>query len=309
MPYLYPPTPATISGDVETVNRFMNSPTFIARRLRTILEQRYIADALLTERISVQGGAVVYETSEPIGSGENPRSVAPAAEYPLVSPQTGPASVAKTVKWGQDSEVTDEAIARRGMNPVNRVLLKMANQNVAYIDAVALSAIASAVTNSTAAAAAWATATAAQIFADVALADAAIRALNLGYDPDTVVVDDARWARAKIAFVAGGFLSREAQDQNPALTGVFPIIDGKRWLVSPNIATPNTALVLDSKLLGGMADENLGGPGYVSAGPLGIEAKSMRSTTDDRDVWRLRMRRVTVPIILEPAAGRVITGV
>lgn len=302
----YPPAAPTISGDNVTISRFLQSPTMVARRLRTLLEQRYIADALLTGRFTAAGGAVQYETGESIFSGENPRAVPPGSEYPLVTIGNGVASIAKTVKWGQDALVTDEAISRQQMNPVNRALTKLANQNVKYVDSVALAAIASAVTQTTPAAASWATATAAQILNDVLQRRAAILALNEGYDPDTVVVDDARWAYAMSAFVSAGFTARE-NGNSPALTGEFPTIAGMRWLSTPNLPTAGTALVLDSTQLGGMADEDLGGPGYVNAGGIGVQAKTMRDDEDDQ--WRLRARRVTVPVVTEPAAAWKITGV
>lgn len=301
----YPAPAATISGDVVSINRFLSNPTLVARRLRTLLEQRYIADALLQGRFRAEGGAIMYETGESIFIGEDPKAVAPSAEYPLVNVPSGAASIAKTVKWGQDTLITDESIARRLMDPVNRAFLKLVNQNVKYIDGVALGVIASAVTNTAAAAAVWTTATAAQIFKDVALADANIRDLNQGFDPDTVVVSTLAWANAKAAFVTAGYLPRESAN-TPVLTGEFQQIDGKRWLVSPNLPTANTALVLDSSQLGGMADEDIGGPGYYSAGGVGIQAKVMRE--DETDEYRLRCRRVTVPVVLEPGAARTITG-
>jgi hypothetical protein len=76
--YTYPPAAPTISGDNVTISRFLNNPTVVARRLRTLLEQRYIADTLLSGRFQVSGGAVSYETGEPIGTGDNPRAVSPA---------------------------------------------------------------------------------------------------------------------------------------------------------------------------------------------------------------------------------------
>lgn len=304
MPYTYPPAAPTLSGDVLTISRFLNSPTLVSRRLRDLLEQRYIADALLTARIPVVGGAVQYETGESIFTTDDPKAVAPGAEYPMTPVPTGAASIAKTVKWGQDTEVTDEAIARQLMRPVERALQKLANQNVRYVDSVALSAISSAVTNTQAAAAAWSTATAKQMLTDVASTKAAILTLNQGYEPDTVVVDDLTWAYAYANFVTSGLMARESG--NPLETGQFPVIDGMRWLPTPNLPTAGTILVLDSSVLGGMADEDLGG-GYESAGPEGVQAKSIRD--DKNDQWRLRARRITVPIVQEPAAARKITGV
>lgn len=306
MAYTYPPAGPSISGDVVTINRFLNNPTLVARRLRTLLEQRYIADTLLSGRFTVSGGAVTYETGEAIGTGENPRAIQPGMEYPLTNPATGTASIAKTVKWGQDALVTDESIKRRQMDPVNRALVKLANQNVSYIDSVALSAISTAVTASAAAAASWATATAQQILRDVGLAKANILSLNQGYDPDTVVVDDINWVYAMTAFAAAGYVPRETASSNPVVTGEFPTILGMRWLATPNIPTAGQAIVVDSQQLGGMADEDLGGPGYVKAGGIGTEVKTIRD--EDGDQYRLRARRVTVPVVVEPAAGRKITG-
>ena len=301
MAYTYPPAAPSLSGDVETINRFLRNPTLVQRRLRTLAEQRYIADAILTGRFRAEGGAVLYETGESIFADDDPRAVAPGSEYPLTTVGTGAASLAKTVKWGQDTEITDESIARRQMNPVERAFTKLINENVSYVDSVALSAVASAVTQSTNAAADWSTATAAQILKDALLAAANIRALNMGYDPDTVVVDDLNHAYALAAFTAAGYFARESDSDNPALTGRFPVIGGLRWLPTPNGVAANTAVVLDSTQLGGMADEDLGGPGYVGGGPAGIQAKTIRD--DDRDAWRIRVRRVTVPVVLEPAAA------
>ena len=307
MPYTYPPAAPTISGDTVTISRFLQSPTLVARRLRTLLEQRYIADALLTGRFTVSGGAIQYETGETIFSADNPTAVAPGSEYPLTTLGTGTASIAKTVKWGQDALITDEAIKRQQMDPVNRGLLKLANQNVKYVDSIALSAIASAVTATAAAASDWSTATAAQILEDVALAKANIVALNAGYDPDTVVIDDINWAYAMARFAASGLMPRETAESNPLLTGEFPVILGMRWLATPNVPTANVALVVDSTQLGGMADEDLGGPGYVNVGGIGVQTKVIRE--DEEDQYRLRARRVTVPVVVEPAAGRKITGI
>jgi len=306
MGYTYPAPAPTISGDLVTISRFLNNPTLIARRLRTLLMQRYIADSLLTGRFNIEGGAVQYETGEAIYPTDNPRAVAPGAEYPETGIPTGVASIAKSKKWGQDTKVTDEAIKRQNFSPVQRGLTKLANGNVKFVDSVALSAISSAVTQSTAAAAAWTGATASQIFKDVALAVANINALNMGYDPDTVVVSDLAWANALSAFVGAGYFPREDSANNPALTGKFKEVTGLNWLVSPNLPTAQTALVLDSQSLGGMADERLGGPGYASPDGLAVEVKSIRD--DDNDQWKLRCRRVTVPIILEPASAWKLTG-
>jgi hypothetical protein len=316
MPYTYPAAAPSLSGDNVTISRFLNNPTLVARRLRTLLEQRYIADTLLSGRFTASGGAILYETGETIFAGDNPRAVAPGSEYPLTSLSTGTASLAKTVKWGEDALITDEAISRQGMDPVNRGLTKLVNQNVKYVDSVALSAISSAVTQTMAAgtgdgsgANTWiaAATTAADILTDVMFVKGTVAALNNGYELDTVVVSDVVWSLVLAKFTAAGYFPREDNAQNPALTGQFPTIAGLRWLPTPNLPVANAALVVDSQQLGGMADEDLGGPGYTSAGGVGVQVKTMRN--DEQDRWRIRCRRVTVPVVVEPAAAYKITAV
>lgn len=305
MGYTYPAPAPTLSGDTLSISRFLQSPNLIARRLRTILEQRFIADAVLSQRLTVSGGAILYETGETIYTADDPRAVAPGSEYPTTSVGTGTASLAKTVKWGQDAIVTDEAIARQRLQPVDRAFTKLGNQIVKYVDGVAMAAVGSAVTATTAAPATAANMTAQQWITTVLLAKQAIVALDQGYDPDSVVLNDTQWGYAMAALISAGLTPRESAD-TALLNGQFPEILGMRWMATNHVVAANTALVADSKMLGGMADEELGGPGYAKVDGVGVEVKTIRD--DENDRFRLRGRRVTVPVVLEPAAGNKVTG-
>ena len=306
MPYTYPAAAPIVSGDAITANRFLNSPALVARRMRTILEQRFIAARILRQRFSVEGGAVVFETGETIYAADDPRPIAPLQEYPLTTTTTGTASVAPVVKIGEDEPISDEAIKRLKMQPVNRALLKLANTAVRKVDSTALSAIATAVSASQAATGSWSGAgTAAQILADAADVKADILALNMGYDPDVVLLDDVVYAAVLAKFIAAGFLPREAQ--NPVGTGNFPEILGMTWLPTPNLPTAGQAMVLDSNQLGGIGVEDLGGPGYTTVNDTGVQTKVIRQ--DEIDGYLARVRAVNVPVILEPGAAKKITGV
>ena len=311
MPYTYPPAAPTLSGDVLSINRFLSNPTLVARRLRTLAEQRFISDALLTQRIQAQGGSVLYETGESIYTDTAPSGVAPGSEYPRTTVGHGTASLAKTTKWGSDVEVTDEAISRQLINPVERAFEKLVNHMVKTVDSVAMSALNSAVTQTTECLEPWTGAGGTpQILRDVVRAKANIAALNQGFEPDTLVVDDATYANFLSDTAIAGLLPRET-GSTPVQTGSWLTVAGLRVLVSPHVQGGGTtnaiALVVDSRALGGMADESLGGPGYVSANGVGVQAKTIRQ--DEADKWLLRARRVTVPIVLEPAAAWKITGV
>lgn len=307
MAYTYPPAAPSYDGDVLKVHRFLANPTLVAKRIQTLLQRRYIADVLLSQRLQVQGGAIVYETGEPLGTEEHPRAVAPGAEYSLVSIGGGTPSVARTTKWGQDAEVTDEAIKRLGVNPVNRGLTKLANQNVMRVDSLALSAISSAVTTTRALPTLVKDMTAEQILTEVLTAKAQVVDLEEGYDPDTVALDAMSYAFIKAKFIAAGYLPREGP-ANAIASGDFPKVEGMTWLPSPH-GVPGEITVVDTEQLGGMADEDLGSPGYVRSSAPGtnpVEVKTIRD--DDTDKYRMRARRVTVPVVLEPMAAIRLTG-
>jgi hypothetical protein len=307
MPLTYPPAPPTLSGDVESINRFLQSPTLLTRRLRTLLENRFISDSLLTGRYTLQGGSVLFEQSESIYADRTVEQVAPGGEYPLSGTTSGLAAIASAAKWGQDALVTDEAIKRLMLDPVTRALLKLVNNLVKKVDQVTLAAIASAVTQTTTAVAAWAPGTAStNPLYDIGKAIGVIRALNQGYDPDILVVDDLHYAQLMNNATVLSAMAREDKS-NPAYSGMLPgPLAGLRVLVTPNLPTAATAILLDSTVMGGMADEDLGGPGY-SGQVKGVEGKSIRNELNDS--WRLRARRVTVPVVIEPASGYVITAI
>lgn len=307
MPLTYPPAPVSLSGDVETINRFLQSPTLLTRRLRTLLENRFISDSLLTGRYTLQGGSVLFEQSESIFADRAVEQVAPNGEYPLSGVSSGLAAVASAAKWGQDALVTDEAIKRLMLDPVTRAILKLVNNLVQKVDQVALAAIASAVTQTAAATAAWLPGTAStNPLYDLMKGVGVIRALNQGYDPDTLVIDDAHYASLMNNTTVLTSFAREDKS-NPAYSGQLPgPLAGLRVMVTPNLPTAATAIILDSRVLGGMADENLGGPGY-SGQVKGVEGKTIRGELNDS--WRLRARRVTVPVVIEPACAYVLTGV
>lgn len=306
--YTYPVGAPSYDGDTQKIHRFLSSPTQVAKRLQTLLDRKYVADLLLPQTFKVEGGAVVYETGEPLGTNAPPRAVAPGAEYPLVSVGGGTPSVAKTTKWGQDAEVTDESIKRLKINPVNRALLKLANQNVMHVDGLALSAVSSAVTRTKALGGSLAGLDAEQILTTALTAAAELVKLERGIAPNVAVVDPIAYAVIKAKFLAAGYLPREGA-ANALTTGDFPNVEGMVWVPSPHGIT-GEMIIADTTQLGGMADEDLGSPGYVRSSTPGtapVEVKTMRE--DENDMYRLRARRVTVPVVLESDAAIRITGV
>jgi hypothetical protein len=301
-----PPAPATISGELVTISRFLQSPTQIGRRLRDITDLRFVSDQILTQKFRSSGGAVLYEVSEPFLNTRPVKAVAPGAEYPRDTPAQGTAALAQVSKWGEAFFISDERIKRSvyAGDEVDRQLLKAVNTVANKIEGLAMSAISSNVTATIAASTTWANASA-QIFRDVELAAAQVTDLNMGYNPDTLLMSTSKYALLMSDPIIASLRRREATD-NPVYGGDIERV-GKFKIVytSAGNLPSNDVWLLDSRQLGGMADEVNQDPGYAT-GQYNIQVQTQRKP--ERDGWDLWARRLTVPIVTEPGAGVRITG-
>lgn len=307
MPGTYPAAPPSLSGDLLTIHRLLQSPAAIQRRLRTFTDLRFVSDQILTQRFRSSGGAVLYEVSEPIVNPRPVESVGPGSEYPKDVPPTGAAAVAAVQKWGQAVDLTDEEAKRnvRGGDAVDRSLRKVINSIIKQVDSITMSAIGSAITATGAATGVWSNATAATILRDMELAKAAILDTNQGYNPDTILMSSTKYAYMASDDKIANLRRRETTD-NPVYSGRIDIIDDLVVVVAPATSLPsNDVWILDSKQLGGMADEDEVDPGYTVS-DMAIQVQSERLSR--RDAWELWGRRLTVPVVQEPAAGYKITG-
>jgi hypothetical protein len=296
-----------MTGDVITISRFLGNPAAVARRLRTLAENRFISDVLLAGRYPVSAGSIQYETGESIFTAKAPEVVNAGAEYPRSPAAPGTAAMASTSKWGQDVPVTDEHIGRYGRRAVDVAMLKIVNYLVKQVDSVCLTAIAAAVTANAAVTGIWTTPASADPLLDLMKAKAAIVALDQGYDPDTVVMTDTAYAYlvANQKIISG--LQRES-DTNITMTGNVLTIAGLRILPTNNLPVAGNAFVLDSTMLGGIAYERIPSPEYTGDPANGVESWSRRDPAAN-DQWIVRGRRPVVPIIQEAGAGYKITGI
>jgi hypothetical protein len=302
MPGAFPAGAPTLSGDTLTISRFLQSPAFIARRLRDYTDLRFISDQLLTQRFRSQGGAVLYDQSEPFVSDRVAEAVSAGSEYPYANLPTGTAAIAAIQKWGEKVLLTDEEIARNqnGIAAVDRQLRKVVNSVISQVDSIAMSAIYAAITQTIAVTTAWDGAT--PVFLrDVLRAKAVIVKLNLGYMPDTLALNDTQYAYLMSDDKFTNAIKRETTD-SPVYTGAVERVGGLAIVISTAISNP---IVLDSTQLGGMADETDGAPGYAVS-DLAVQVKAIRN--EKSDSWDLQGRRKTVPVVQEPGSGIEITG-
>jgi hypothetical protein len=302
----FPPAAPTLTGDLLTIHRLLQTPTLLQRRLRTITDLRFVSDQILTQRFRSSGGSVLYEVSEPIVSNRPVESVAPGGEYPMAMTPEGLAALAAVLNWGQATLITDAEIKRSVPmgNAVDRKLRKLINSVISRIDALTMSAVGSAVTATQAAGAAWDAATPA-ILRDLERAKAAIVDLNQGYNPDTLLMSSTKYAElASDEKIAN--LRRREDTNNPVYTGTIDVIDDLAVVTTSTSNLPSDDVwVLDSTQLGGMADETEVDPGYTVS-ELGVQVQTMR--VPKRDSFEMWARRITVPVIQEPASAIKITG-
>lgn len=310
MPHIYPPAPPTLSGDILTISRFLNSPALVQRRLRTIAEARFIADAILQGRYETSGGALLYEQTESIYTSKPPEAVNAGAEYPRSPAAPGPAALAGITKWGQDVPITDEHVHRYGRRAVDVALLKIVNYLVKQVDTTAMVALGAAIPagNQIAVTGGWDTPATSNILFDLMRAKALIESYDQGYTADTVITTDLGVARiiSDRNIIAG--LAREGNSPVTA-SGDLREIAGLRIMPTNNIPSLSTykAFVVDSTMLGGLAYERLESPEYAGDPANGVESWTRRDPAAN-DQWLVRGRRPIVPIIQEPNAAVAITG-
>jgi hypothetical protein len=309
VPGTYPAGAPTLSGDTLSISRFLQSPAAINRRLRDFRDLRFISDQLLTQRFRSSGGAVLYEQSEPFVSDRTAESVGAGSEYPYANLPTGTAAIAAIQKWGQKVLLTDEEIARNAYAgaAVDRAMQKVVNSIISQVDSITMSAIASAVSqtfNVTGTGGGVWTGATPTILRDIFRARAIPMALNLGYNIDTLVVNDVQYAYMLTDTGITNMLRRE-DPNNPVYSGQISMLGNLKVLVSPNLPA-TTAYMLDSQQLGGMADEVDGAPGYAVS-DLAVQVKAIRS--EETDSWDLQGRRKTVPVVQEPGAAVKLTNI
>jgi len=290
----FPPVPPVLTGDVETISRFLLMPTFVPRALRTLTQQRFIADAILSAKVRPSGGAIMYEQTESIFADRTDLDpIAPGGEFPLSTVGRGPAMIAAVLKRGLDTFVTLEDIMRLNFSPVDRALIKLGNSVVRTVDAVGLLAVNAANIQTLVATAAWGGA-GSKILLDLLTAKAKIVGLNQGYLPDTLVIDDFHYATLMNDVTVQTALRRE-DPTNPVYTGQLGKLGGLDIMVTNNGPDSSGAYVLDRKVLGGMGDER-----PLTGGSFWLP---------ETEKYRLRGLRSTVPFVVEPQACCKVTGI
>ena len=301
----YPLTTSQLAAATTTqALAFLKSPTLLARRMSEILAaQEFIGYSLLTGRYTVEGGAIAVPKNEVIRSDRPAETVAPGAEYKLTPMSAEEYDLYQASKDGLATEVADELIGRQKNQPIEEALQILKVELLVKANAAAVAAIASKVTATIAAGAAWTSGK--QIVKDVLRAKGQVRALKLGYDLNTVVLTEAQYAA-----VMPEVFDMLPDNDPSVISGSFPNVLGLTWLATADANFSNPLLV-DRNRLGGIARENIPSPEYaqvpaVNGVSTGVEVASIRQPNADKT--RVQARNAHVPVVVNPAAGVSVTG-
>lgn len=297
-----------------TVSQLVKSPTLVPKRIIQMAGQGFMVDSLLRQGPPIPGGSLIFSESEPLYADEGPMNVEEFGEIPLTTTSTGEMRVAKSVKKALGFRISQESIDRNNFDKVQQDMLKLKNSFAKTYEDVFLTALMASL-GTFASSNTWvntaASAAGAGIYADLAkvtynIGNADADTANgtgeqkFHFQPDTIVLNDRVAAlmllNADIAKVLG---VGDVAGRQPLVTGdateVFMKAFGLRVVKSWRLS-PDKAIVLQSKVVGGVSDER----------PLGATPLYEHRPTE---TWRTDVSRMSAIFIDQPKAGLVITGI
>lgn len=290
----YPTEPGSVDANKPqlTVNALLKAPTVIAKRIITP-SQNFLSDELFRPG-TTESGVVIFNKAkkeELYPSRGDVEQIEPGAEFPMVDIDEGGSEMALSSKFGAGYIVTDEARSRNQLSVIQKGNLKVRNALLRQDAYRCLAAFRGEVPTVNAVAV-WTTARAWR--EDILRNVAAIRALGLGYNPDTVIISPNTATELMLLPELDSLLPRETKALNPVYNPTLSGLLNINWVVN-EFASDTEAILLQTKMTGG---------NYVEK-PYGVEV--VREGTRKRD--HVLADKWSVPVIDEPESALVITGI
>lgn len=299
-------------GPTITVEALLKQPGLLVRNLTNITTKRFIADQVFARGSAdqVRGGAALYQKSENIYPDRAAQEVQVRSRWPRTG-WTEAVFTAMVHVYGLEVPISDLARRRNQLDYIERSQIKLGNALVKFVDTIAMATLTGEASKLTDTASGDWTTAATDIIKDIATWRAAIANQEEGYVADTLIVNPAQELDLMIDTDIRNALPRESTAPNPVLTGrPAPILGLDNILTTPQLAA-GTVIVVNSKVVGTIADEQPEGfEGYVTRQQGGnyapIYVKVYREEGADETL--VRGARFPAMWVSEPKALLVATG-
>lgn len=291
-----------------TVASLIKQPTVIPRRILSMLEQQFIADAILRKLPPTQSGAYVYEESTPLFAEGDAPIVGEGGEIPVISGRVGARKAAFTIKRALAVQITREMRDRNNMDAVNTQITQVKNTFIRTWETAFLQTLLQHPDVHTMPAGTPWDDPASAIREDLIESTNLIENSSLddepedffGFSPDTLVIGrNVRDALMLSDDFNKAYVDNKA-DESVLYTGKLPgrFFNVDAFLVSREMdrLAPDSAILLQRKVVGGIGDER-----PLSSTPL-YENK-------DNETWRTNTVRTSAVLIDQPMAACIITDV
>lgn len=310
----YPQPFPTVSGVDVTVSVFLNTPARVQKAITDFTVMRFVMPHILSPGPAATGGAVVYDqvTQTFFFLDRDVQSIRPGSSFPILAGGEQLPSVAAVQKLGGEVWLSYEAVRRDNRNLLARELKRLGNNVVRYVDQSTVNTLDAAPIYTATAATAW-NLSGSDPLADIAAASEQVYGPDLGYMPDTMILNPSDHATMVSNSSMRGLLPRENfgiaahtlganheprgggdGNPNPIYGGFINELEGLTLYLT-NRVPQGTAYILESKTVGSYSDEV---PEYY------------RPIDDPRtESWYIHGARIMVPYITDPKACVKLTGI
>lgn len=284
------------------VNSFLNDPYLIQAMIFTMMDQEFLADAILRQAGPLQSGSIEYFTNTPFYADTDAVKRAEFAEVHVAATSLGTPNVTFVDERALAILVSDEMKRRMRIDPVNVQLQQVKNTMVKAWDDAFIAAVQQYVTN-TVVGSDWTVndpATVNSIRRDIvaamkliATAKAPGQNTSFGFKADTMVIGNG----AQFDIIRQDDFNKpyigNIASENLLYTGKLPNkILGLDVLVSRQLAD-TTVIVLQRKVCGFIADE------------LPLQATALYRD-EPRKTWRADVQRASAVGLDQPLSAAVI---
>lgn len=292
------------SGPRITVNDWVKDPTRVPAYVLSLLDQGFLADAVLRPGGSAPSGAVRFDESTPIFADDAVNNRSEGSEIPIATTSRGTPNVAYSQDKALRLLITEEMRRRDKMDELNTSMTQLTNTIIRAFDDMFIAAVLNnANIFSQAASAGWSV-TSTDVRGDILAAAKKVEGAQdgqgseLGYAADTLIVnrttkfDIINSTQFNAVYTNGGDLASE----NLRYTGVLPkkILDYD-VLFSPRVPS-GIAILCQRKTCGFISDEV-----PLHAYPLEEDRNRLS--------WSAIVQRVSAVGIDQPKSVCKITGV